>query len=175
MALFNYKNMTHYVRNVVEPMLKCLHVWTKDADNVLDIKLTTNINNTRTQLTTMITNLETKVIREFMPYTGGHFTGVVSELWTDLGSSSVMDLAQANFFYKNASSGTMNFSFLNVPTRPKALTVSLIISGGAGKSRTWPSVTWNGGEPPELARLDIVTFFILGGHSTYGWHSFNVE
>lgn len=175
--MFRFKPMPLYVRNVIEPIVKAAHNWIRaDNTNIRNTmqanyqELTESIHTTNVNLE----NLHTKLVTQYMPLKGGSFIGVVNELWVDLDTSGEMDLSKANFFSKDCAKGGNTFSFLNVPEAPNALTVSLILKNAAGKTFTWPSgVVWNGGDPPDIENTGIVTFFVLGGSTIFGWHSFS--
>ncbi|MGE0278344.1 MAG: hypothetical protein AB7R40_23355 [Nitrospiraceae bacterium] len=109
---------------------------------------------------------------------GGTMTGALKLLTehfttSDLGSMTgavAMNLAAADVFYGTAT-GTITFSFSNVPASGNGVFWTLEITNGGSQTINWPaSVSWPGGSPPDLTSsgVDLITFYTRdGGTNVY--------
>ena len=111
-----------------------------------------------------------------LPLAGGTMTGelvtltqtfTLSNLGATMSGAVAMDLDAANFFYGTVT-GTVTFSFTNVPTG--GVFVMLEITNGGSQTINWPaSVNWPGGTPPTLttAGVDLISLVTRDGGTTW--------
>jgi hypothetical protein len=108
---------------------------------------------------------------------GGTMTGEIVTLTqtftaSDLGNmtgATPLDLDAANAFYGTAT-GTITFSFSNVPATGQFVFVVLEITNGGSQTINWPaSVDFPGGSPPALtvSGKDTLTLYTRDGGVTW--------
>ena len=102
----------------------------------------------------------------YLPLTGGTLTQVSQAIVAV--SASAIDCSAGNYFTKTAS-GTLTWTFTNVPAS-RAFAFALALTNGGAGTQTWPAaVVWNGGTAPTLqtSGTDILVFITSDGGTTW--------
>lgn len=106
-----------------------------------------------------------------LPAAGGSMTGeldILTERYVADGAGTTgavsLDLDVANFFYLTPS-GTVTFSFDNVPASPDVVFMQIEITNGVAQTINWPaSVDWPLATPPTLTSgVDLITGYTRDG------------
>ena len=126
------------------------------------------VNATLTNLATRIEALEGDGGSvDFMPISGGTFTGGVFEKVVAM-TNNAIDASTGSYFTKTITANT-TFTISGVPSG-SAGTISLILTNGGNFTVTWPSsFKWAEGTPPTLTTdgTDLLTFATTDGGTTW--------